>query len=82
MILPRTHYLNPYIYNDYKLKYYQLIESETWNIFLVIVVSIFMHPLHQRWLLHYMNFIRNHQPIKGIGNAMVSVCNIECAVPI
>ncbi len=30
----------------------------------------------------YMNFIRNYQPIEGIGNAMVSVCNIECAIPI
>jgi len=39
-----------------------------------------MHPLHQRWLLHYMIFSTNHQPIEGIGNAMVSVCNIEFAI--
>jgi len=26
-----------------------------------------MHPLHQRWLLHYMNISRNYQPIEGIG---------------
>ncbi len=41
-----------------------------------------MNPLHQRWLLHYINFSKNHQPIEGIGNAMVGVCNIECAIPI
>ncbi len=41
-----------------------------------------MHPLHQRWLLHYMNVIKNYQPIEGIANAMVNVYNIECAIPI
>ncbi len=41
-----------------------------------------MHPLHQKWLLDYMNFSKNHQPIEGIGNAMVCVCNIKCAIPI
>jgi hypothetical protein len=29
-----------------------------------------------------MNFIKNYQPIEGIGNAIVSVYNIECAIPI
>jgi hypothetical protein len=33
-------------------------------------------------VVHYMHLKKNHQPIEGIGNAMVSLCNIECVIPI
>jgi hypothetical protein len=35
------HNLNPYIYDDYKLRYYQFIESLSQNNFLVTILSSF-----------------------------------------
>jgi hypothetical protein len=41
MILPRIHYLNPSIHDDYKLIYYQLTESQIQNNFMVIILYPF-----------------------------------------
>jgi len=74
--------LNPCIYDDYKLKYYQFSER-TQNNFLVTVLSPFSCILYIKGGCYITRiFLKNHQPIENIGNAMVNVCNIECVIPI
>jgi hypothetical protein len=43
MILPMIQYLNPCIYDDYKLRYYELTKNQTQNNFMVTILSPFSY---------------------------------------